>query len=169
MSRGKPQSDSLYDLCLLQADTAGAFDEKLLRHWYEAAVLKVLQFIARTGPVQNITETVVVRGDGTIRLNNTPSSDVKLTSGASLVALVPQPAGRDIDERHRGWCCYCHLQAHYTVGYCDDPETMPPDIKQAVCRVFTYMVENRGEEDRRRMMTASGAIDFLRPYLATAL
>lgn len=169
MSRGKPPSDSLFDLCKLQADTAGAFEDALLRHWYEAAVLKVLTFIDRRGPVQNISEQVVVRGDGTIRLKHVPTSDVKLMSGASLIAVVPQPAGRDIDERHRGWCCYCHLMAHYTIGHCDDPDSLDADIKQAVCRVFTYMVENRGEEDRRRMMTASGAIDFLRPYLSTAL
>ena len=111
----------------------------------------------------------MVRGDGTIRLEHAPTSDVKLTSGASLVALVPQPDGRDIDQRHRGWCCYCHLQAHYTIGHCVEPELLPPDIKQAVCRVLTYMVENRGEEDQRRMMSRSGAIVFPRPYLSTAL
>lgn len=166
--RGKPNDDSLFDLCKLQSDTAGAFDDALLRHWYEAALLKVLQFIGRNGPVEQVTEPVMLKGDGSIQLSKRPSSDVRLTSGASVVATVPMPDSRLL-PCNRDLCCYCHLVAHYSTGYDNDPACLPADIKQAVCRVFTWIVENRGDETQTEVIKNSGAKSFLMPYLATAL
>jgi len=171
MTRGKPQDDSLFELCKLQAATAGAFSETLLQHFYKSALQRCAKFVGWSSPVQQMNERVVVAGDGTIKLSHIPSSDVLLMSGAQVVERVPQPAGRLLEPGHRAWCCHCHLQASYTTGrdLCNT-DCLPEDFKQAVCRVFAYLVENRGEEDQgRQLMTRSGAIDWLRPYLTTVL
>lgn len=171
MTRGNPQDDSLFELCQLQAATAGAFADTLLRHFYETALKRCADFVGWTSPVRQIREQVAVAGDGSIKLSEVPSSDVLLMSGASVIERLPRPASRRIEPGHRAWCCHCYLQASYQVGVdlCD-VSCLPPDFKQAVCRVFAYLVENRGDEPKSgQLMTDSRAKDFLRSYLTTVL
>lgn len=183
MNRGKPQDDSLFELCKLQAATAGAFSEVLLRHFYETALQRCAKFIGWESPARQIRETVAVSGDGSIQLSEFPSSEVTLMAGAQVIDRLPKPERRRLEPGHRAWCCHYYLQAIYTVGVdlCD-VDCLPADFKQAVCRVFAYLVENRGESvqdsatssrsdvvQSRDIMTRSGARDFLRSYLTTVL
>lgn len=183
MTRGKPQDDSLFELCKLQAITDGAFPEPILRHFYEAALQRCAKFVGWTHPSRQVRETVAVSGDGSILLSEFPSGEVTLMAGAQVIDRLPKPEMRRITPGHRAWCCHCYLQATYQVGVdlCD-VSCLPADFKQAVCRVFAYLVENRGESvqdssmssrsdsvQSRDIMTRSGARDFLRSYLTTVL
>ena len=171
MRRSTPQEDSLFELCKLQAATAGAFSETLLQHFYKAAFQHCAKFVGWSSPVEQVREQVSVRGDGSIQLSKRPSGEVLLMAGAQVIDRLPRPETRVLDPKHRAWCCHCFLQASYTVGFdlCN-VDCLPEDFKQAVCRVFAYLVENRGESPQDgQLMRRSGAIDWLRPYLTTVL
>lgn len=161
-------ADDLYELCKLHAATDGSFSEVLLRHYYEVALERCYKFLGWELCFRTITELVTVAGDGSIKLSHRSSSDVRLTSGATFIGVVPRPEGRLLLPGHMDWCCYCAITASYQVG--KDPCDIDASFKQAVCRVFAYLIENRGDaEAGGQLMTRSGAIGFLRGHLDTAI
>lgn len=159
--------DDGFEIAKLQAATEGSFDERMLRHFYAAAWELCADMIGGFSPAKEMRENVCPSPiDGVIRLSAQPSGPVRFYSGVQLVATVPPNsvvlggnAGCMVPL-----CCYCNLVAYYPTGrdLCD----VPARFKQAVARVFTYMVENRGDvEMDEAVLCKCGAIAFLRPDL----
>lgn len=175
------QFESAYQIAILQAAVDGAIDERLLRHWFEAAWELCAQMIGFEFPQRTEQEQVEVSSRGTVRLSQRPSGPVKLYAGGSLVATLPPTSAlignprlpnpyTGIGERSGGWniicqpslCCYCDLVAIYPVGSSDPCTAMPATFVQAVARVFSYICENRGEvEMDESILSKSGAKAFL--------
>jgi hypothetical protein len=158
-----------YEICKLQASADGAFPEVLMEHWFRASWDLCASMIGFVYPPQQITETVVIRSDGSFRLSHEPSSEVKLYHGATLVMTLPpslQRSGSPMCEP--SLCCYCDLRAIYTIG--EETCEMSPRFVQAVARLFTYIVENRGDvELDDQVLGKSGAKAWLGPDLEYVL
>jgi len=168
---------SAYEIAKLHAAVDGAFDEKLMRHWFGAAWALCAQYAGIVFPAARIDELVSIGADGALTLSQTPSSDVRFYAGGKLVATLP-PGSPCFQPRSEAddfagcrmccpdLCCYCDLRASYTAGMgagCDD---LPPGIVQAVARVFAYIVENRGDAELdEHVLGKCGAKAFLSPYL----
>lgn len=168
LTQTKPadQIEKAYAIAKAHASADEAFDEDLMRHWFEAAFDLCAVMIDFVFPPQEIRERIVLRPDGSFRLHHAPSSDVKLYHGATLVAVI----GRDLVRSRcdASLCCYCDLMAHYTIG--DESCTIPPRFIQAVARVFAYIVENRGDvELDDNVLKKSGAFAWLSPDVTFAL
>lgn len=180
-----------YEICKLQASADGAFPDALLWHWFEASWDFCAVMIGFTYPPERKRQTITQRRDGTVPLLDHPSSDVRIYSGPNLVAILPPDSSA---FNGRGWrqgddaiygpdhlydagcnglpnlCCYCNLVAEYTVGEempCGD---IPPRFLQAVARLFTFILENRGDvqldED---ILKKCGAFAFLSNEVTFAL
>lgn len=168
-------ADPLFALCKLQAATDGAFPEALLAHFYQVALTHCARYVGwGDGRVEQVRERVQADPfNGSLTLTRRPDTEVLLTSGPQFVAVIPkeQVHGRMIDGCGE-WCCYCWLTASYSVGrdICD-PCCRGPEFDQAVMRVFAFLVEHRGDETAggNEIVSRSGAITFLRPYLTTIL
>jgi len=179
--------DDAFELAKLQAATDGAIDERLLRHWFEAAWALCAAAIGLTYPERNLTETVEVQGNGTVRLSRTPSGPVRLYSCGVLVETLPATSplivnnAPNLPNPYQGFgefssgqsvlclpslCCHCDLTAVYPVGSSDPCGEQDATFVQAVLRLFTYMCENRGDvEMNPEILSTSGANAFLSQQL----
>jgi hypothetical protein len=178
--------EAAYEIAKLHAATDGAFDERLTRHWFEAAWQLCCEAIGLVYPARQVNEIAPVNPDGTVSLTGKPTSDVKLYSNGALVAVLPPNAPTLTGHRNLpnpyahnsdwSWqlrcspslCCYCYLQAVYDVGQRIDPcrDQFSPSFVQAVARLFAYMVENRGDvKIDDQVLTNSGAKGFLAPHM----
>lgn len=152
------QFEKAYQICLLQAASDGAFDPALLRHWFEAAWSKCAEMAGFVYPARQVSEPIVVDDVGNFQLSFRPSSEVRIYDGYTLVMVLPPSLRRS--RRDPGLCCFCNLKAQYTVGA--DLCEVSPQFIQAVARLFTYLVENRGDvEMDGNVLTKSGALTFL--------
>jgi len=174
-----------YEIAKLQAATDGAFDEKLLRHWFEAAWDLCAAMVGLVFPPLPVDEMVTVAPDGAILLSAPPAGDVRFFSGPNLVAVLPpnspcfgpRPGGLFDDESGVGLrcpdlCCFCNVRAIYTTdgGLGIECDEVPPWFVQAVARLFVYIAENRGDTEMdERVLAKCGAKAFLAPYLTYAL
>jgi len=151
-----------FELAKLQAATDGAFDERLLRFWFESAWEQCAAMVGFVWPPQEIRERIVIRADGSFRLSYRPSSEVRIYEGANLVMTLPRSLERSHCDPALCECCTCcGYTAHYWVGdqnLCQ----FPVGFVQAVARLFTFMVENRGDiQQDDRIMARCGALPFL--------
>lgn len=175
--------EEAFKIARAQAATDGAFDEILLRHWFQTAWEMCAAMIGLEYPAGTVTDKVEVDSLGTVRLSRRPSGPVKLYSCGQPVATVPPTsillaANRPnlpnpytgFGEGRGDWlltcgtslCCYCDLTAVYPVGDSDPCSAMPASFIQAVARLFSYMCENRGEvEMDESVFSKSGAKAFL--------
>jgi len=176
-------TDEAFELAKLQAATDGAIDERLLRHWFEAAWALCAVAIGLDYPQRNVTEQVEVQGNGAVRLSRTPTGPVRLYSCGVLVAALPPTSpliltsAPNLPNPYRGFgefstdasalclpslCCHCDLTASYPVGSSDPCGESDATFVQAVLRVFTYICENRGDvELDPDVLSRSGANAFL--------
>jgi|SRR5215475_2294881 len=155
------QIEQAFELCKLHASVDGAFDEKLLRHWFEAAWDLCATFIGLTPPTA-IEERVIIRADGSFVLSHQPTGNVRFYSGYRLVTVLPPTLERSRCDP--ALCCFCDLTAKYMTGWatCE----VPPRFVQAVARVFAYIIENRGDSELDdQILGKSGALRFLSPDL----
>jgi hypothetical protein len=173
--------DAAYEIAKAHAVVDGAYSEALTRHWFAAAWDLCAQAVGLVPPRQ-VTETVFPnQRDGTVQLAGKPTSEVRLySSDGTLVAVLPPNAPqlnghnnlpnpfdhRDIDSiacMPPSLCCYCMLTAQYNVGQAIGPcDAFSPAFVQAVCQLFAFMVENRGDvklDDQ--VLTRSGAKGWL--------
>jgi len=174
--------EEAYELAKLQAATDGTFDERLMRHWFAAAWDLCSQMVGLDPQPREINEDVTVTPNGTIKLSHKPSGQIRLYSCYELVAVLPPNSPMlgpsrlpnpytGIGEGRRGdWyvtcgislCCYCDLTAKYMTGSSDPCGPMPAAFTQAVCRLFCYLVENRGDAEMDpSILSKSGAKAFL--------
>jgi hypothetical protein len=169
-------TDQAYDLAKLHAATENSFAEPLMRQWFEAAWAVCADAIGLVYPARQVTESVAVLPNGTVKLSAEPSSDVKLYAGYMLVAVLPPNAPELSGHRNLpnpfadddtsitcsvSLCCYCNLTAVYSVGSCNLCDLSPAFV-QAVCQLFAYMCENRGDVKMDdQILTRSGAKGFL--------
>lgn len=157
------QIEQAFQLCKLQASVDGAFPDELLQFWFQAAWDLCVSMVGWT-PVQEIEESICVDDCGNFSLSQRPTSPVQIFDGYRLVATLPPSLKRD--RCTPALCCLCAPKARYTVGY-DSPCGISPRFLQAVARVFTYMVENRGDSEMdEAVLGKSGAKVFLGPDLA---
>jgi hypothetical protein len=162
MADEQDQIARIYALCKMQAVTDGAVDEPLLQHWFEAAFDLCAEEIGLIFPAQEIAEPIALDHRGSFHLSHQPSSEVRIFAGYTLLMVLPP-------SLERSWCdpslcCHCNLTAHYTVGRDLACSRFPPRFVQAVCRVFTYLVSNRGEMPLdKAILGSSGALAFLSP------
>jgi hypothetical protein len=162
----KAQYDKAYQICVLQASVDGAFDELLLRHWFEAAWMHCAEMVGLVYPAQQIKEPIIIDDFGNFRLSYEPSSEVRIYDGYTLVMVLPPSLLRSRCDP--ALCCFCNLTAQYTVG--QDVCELPPSFVQAVARLFTYMVENRGDvEMDENVLSKCGALAFLSGQLTYVL
>jgi len=176
--------EEAFQIAKLQAATDGTFDEPLLRHWFDAAWELCSAAVGLSFPGREISEQVAVNPNGTARLSHKPSGQVRLYSCNTLVAVLPAnspmigtSASRlpnpytGFGEGRGDWyltcgislCCYCELTAKYMTGSTEPCSPMPATFVQAVARLFTYMVENRGDDSNMdpSILSRSGAKAFL--------
>jgi len=156
---------SAFEICKAQAAVDGAFSEALLKHWFQASWDQCAEMVGLIWPPQDITERITIRRDGSFRLSYQPSSEVKIYDGATLLLTLPPSLERSPCDPFLCECCTCcGLTAHYRTGgeFCE----VPPRFVQAVARLFTYMVENRGDTPQdEHLLYKCGAWAFLSPEL----
>lgn len=175
-----------YEIAMLHAAVDGAFDDRLTRHWFDAAWQLCAEYVGLTYPEQPIAETVSVNpNNGTIKLSHKPNGPVKLYSGPMIVATVapdarvlsgnrnmPNPYDDELAATlcEPSLCCYCTLTARYSTGSGNACDSFSPTFVQAVARLFTYIAENRGDvQIDAQLLEKSGAKSFLSPHLTYAL
>jgi hypothetical protein len=177
MDQPTPYEDA-YAIAKLHAAVDGAFDERLTRHWFDAAWEQCASAVGMV-PAGQITETVNVDAWGNVKLSGKPTSAVKLYANGRLVMVLPPTAPvfsghrnlpnpyqhEDVDICMPALCCLAGcLQAVYSVGQQDCG--YPPSFVQAVARVFAYIAENRGDvKIDDQVLTNSGAKGFLAPHM----
>jgi hypothetical protein len=164
----KPKElEEAYEFCLLQANIDGAFDERLTWRMFQAAWDLCAAYVGLVWPAREIEERISINPiDGSFTLSHIPTSNVKLYSNFRLVAVLPPTLVRDCCDPHL--CCFCALRAIYTVG--EDLCEVPPRFLQAVARLFTYMIENRGDSELDdQVLSKCGAKAFLGPDLTYVL
>jgi len=164
---GEPQDqvEYAYEICKLQASSDGAFDEKLMRSWFDAA-WKLCADMVGLAPPMEIKEPICIDDFGGFRLSHRPSSPVEIFDGYTLVATIPQDLYRSRCDP--ALCCLCHPYARYMIGSTTCEVT--PTFIQAVARVFAYIVENRGDSELDdQVLGKCGALAFLRPELTFVL
>jgi len=158
------QIDAAFALCKLQAATDEAFPDELLRHWFSAAWDLCAEMVGLVFPALAIVEPICIDECGNFTLRHQPSSDVKIFDGYTLLMVLPPSLRRSRCDP--SLCCYCNLSAHYTVGNDAPCDEIPPRFIQAVARLFTYMVENRGDTELDdEILARCGALRFLSPDL----
>ena len=164
-TNAQTQIDAAYQIAKLHAATDGAFNEALMRHWFDAAWEICAEFSSFVYPPQQVREVVTPdEYTGQIKLSYEPSSPVTIYSGSRLIGTLPAnarvfggsaPSPLDL-------CCYCNLTVSYTVGTEGECGRVPASFVQAVARVFAYIVENRGDVEKDPyILSKSGAIAFL--------
>jgi len=154
------QMDAAYAICKWQAATDGAFPEELTRHWFEAAWDKCAKMVGLVFPPIEVAEPICLDRWGRFWLSHRPSSEVKIYAGYTLIAVLPPTLERTRCDP--SLCCHCNLSAHYIVGSTDPCAVISPSFVQAVARVFTYLVENRGDvSDDENLLGKTGAMTFL--------
>jgi hypothetical protein len=152
--------DQAFELAKKQAAIDGAFDDDILRHWFEAAWDTCAGMVGFNFPAREISEPIVVRRDGSFTLSYRPSSAVKIYEGATLVMTLP--ASLERSRCDPALCCFCWLTAHYWTG--EDACAISPRFLQAVFRLFTYIAENRGDATLdEHVLKTCGAFAFLAP------
>lgn len=161
-----------YAIAKEHAVVEGAFSERLMRHWFEAAWGMCAESVGLIFPSQRIDEWVAVNPiTGGIPLSYPPTSDVELYLGARRVALL-KPSAPCLNGMGSCWdvpCCERALRAIYWAGE-DFNGAVPPRFLQAVCRLFTYICENRGDVPLdEAVLGKSGAKAFLNPDLTYVL
>jgi len=158
------QVDQAFALCKMQASTDEAFPDELLRHWFEAAWNLCAEMVGLVFPARAVVEPICLDRCGNFTLSDQPSGDVRIYDGYTLIMILPPSLQRN--RCQPSLCCYCNLSAHYTVGNDDPCDAIPPRFIQAVARLFTYMVENRGDTELNdQILGKCGALCFLSPDL----
>ena len=160
MSEINREIDQAYKICLLQAQVDGAFDEALTRHWFEAA-WELCATMIDLIPEQQIREPLSVNSCGNYELSHRPNGSVEIFDGYKLIVVLPRPLERSISCAP--WlCCLCHPYARYHIGSGISCDGISPGFIQAVARVFTYIVENRGDSELDPgVLSKCGALAFL--------
>jgi len=159
------QVNAAFALCKLQAATDGAFPDELLRHWFDAAWDLCAEMVGLVFPARAVVEPIFLDECGNFALSYPPASEVKIYAGYTLIAVLPPSLRRTWCDP--SLCCHCNITAHYTVGNDDPCSAIPPRFVQGVARLFTYMVENRGDvEMNDQILGRCGALRFLSPDLA---
>ena len=155
------QLNDAYEFCIEYANIDGAFSKRLTWGVFRQAWDTCATFIGFVFPPREIEERIAISPiDGTFTLSHRPTSEVKLYSGYNLVAVLPPSLTRDCCDPHL--CCFCALRAVYTVG--EDVCEVPPTFLRAVARLFTYLIENRGDSEMdEHMLSKCGAMLFLSP------
>lgn len=157
--------EQMYELAKMQAQTDGAFSEELTRAWFDAAFDICAEMIGFS-PAQQIREPLFIDLQGNFVLSHRPSSTVEIFEGYKLITILPRPLDRKISCCATYLCCLCHPYARYTVGQEVGCGGFSPRFVQAVCRVFTYILENRGDSELdREVLAKCGALTFLGPEL----
>jgi len=178
MAGNVPQPlEQAYEIAKLHAAVDGAFDERLLEHWFDAAWDACAAMVGITYPEERIQEPVSVAADGSLTLSHEPTSNVRFIAGGRLIAELPPNSPcflprTDLDDELGtcrmccpSLCCHCNLVASYTTGL-SACEEIPSWFVQAVARLFTYIAENRGDTEMNEAVIAKcGAKAFLAPYL----
>lgn len=170
--------ENAYEIAKLHAAVDSAFDERLTRHWFEAAWETCASAIGMV-PAGQITESVEVDAWGHLKLSGKPTSQVKLYANGRLTMVLPPNSPMLSGSRYLpnpyehheadfcapALCCLAGcLQAVYSVGQQDCG--VPASFVQAVARLFAYMVENRGDvKIDDQILTNSGAKGFLAPHM----
>lgn len=157
--------DAAYQIAKLHAATDGAFDERLMRHWFDAAWEVCADFSNFIYPPQQVREVVTPHPEtGEIKLSHEPSGPVQIYSGARFIGTLPANSwafGGTLPSR-LDLCCLCDLTVIYTVGEEGECGRIPATFVQAVARVFAYLAENRGDVERDPfILSKSGAMAFL--------
>lgn len=172
--------EQAYEIAKLHAATDGHFDERLTRHWFNAAWEICADAVGFIYPGRQVTETVPVLPNGTVQLSGRPSGEVRLYANGMLVAVLPPNAPELSGHKNLpnpyaheeqsltcsvSLCCYCSLVAVYDVGSNAGPcAEISPAFVQAVCQLFAYICENRGDTKLDdQILTRSGAKGFLAP------
>ena len=154
------QLNDAFALCKLQAASDGAFPDELLKHWFDAAWDLCAAMVDLVFPAQQVVEAVRFDRHGRLLLTHQPSSDVRIYEGYTLIAVLPPSLERTRCDP--SLCCRYNLTAHYEVGTTDPCQAISPRFVQAVARVFTYLVENRGDVLLDAdVLSKSGAMLFL--------
>jgi hypothetical protein len=177
--------EQAYEIAKLHAATDGHFAEPLTRQWFNAA-WEICADAVGIQPPRQVTENVSVLPNGTVQLSGRPTSDVRLYANGMLVAVLPPNAPELSGHKNLpnpyahgeeqslacsvSLCCYCNLCAVYDVGsraaMCD----ISPAFLQAVCQLFAYIAENRGDTKLDdQILTRSGAKGFLAPSMTYVL
>lgn len=160
MLTAQDQIAEAFALCKLQAASDGAFPDELLKHWFEAAWSLCAGMVEMVFPAQQIVEPIQIDHRGRFGLSHQPAGDVRIFDGYTLLAVLPPNLQRTWCDP--SFCCRCNLTAHYTIGTDDPCEAISPRFIQAVARVFTYLVQNRGDVPLDPdILTKSGAMLFL--------
>jgi len=154
------QVESAYAICKWQAATDGAFPDDLTKHWFEAAWQKCAEMVGLIFPPLEVKEPIRLDRWGRFWLTHRPSSEVKIFAGYTLIAILPPSLQRSHCDP--SLCCHCNLMAHYLVGSTDPCHVITPSFVQAVARLFTYLVENRGDVPMDDdVLSKCGAMTFL--------
>lgn len=159
MNEQPNQIEIAYQICKAQASVDCAYEEPLLRHWFEAAWDLCADMVDLT-PAQQIKEPLQIDTCGQATLSYRPSGPVEILDGYTVVAVVPRPFDRRLCYSE-GLCCLCMPYARYNIG--QDMCQLPPRFVQAVARVFAYLVENHGDSGDDHVLTRCGAMSFLGP------
>lgn len=158
--------EQAFELAKAQASVDGAFSDALLMNWFRSAWDLCASMVGFTFPPQEITETIWLNERGRFHLTYRPTSEVKLWSGGTLLAVLPPSLDRSCCMP--SLCCYCDLRAQYWIG--EDTCEIPPRFLQAVARLFTYIAENRGDTELDpHVLMRCGAFAFLAPDVTYAL
>lgn len=167
LTRSDPakEIETAYQIAKLHAATDGAFDEQLMRHWFDAAWETCADFSGFIYPVQTISEPVFPDAErGVVKLSHEPTGPVKVYSGSKYIMTLPANSwvfGGDIPSP-MDLCCLCNLTVSYQIGEEGECGRVPASFVQAVARLFAYIVENRGDvEMDPNVLMKSGAIEFL--------
>lgn len=157
--------EQLYELCKAQAAVDGAFAEPLMRAWFSAAFELCADMAGLVYPARQIREPLFVNRFGNYVLSQRPSGPVEIFEGYRLITVLPRPLDRVI-SCFPSLCCLCHPFARYSVGQDLPCAAFSPRFVQAVARLFTYIVENRGDSELdREVLAKCGALTFLGPEL----
>jgi len=160
--------NNAFALCKLQAAADESFPDELLRHWFEAAWSLCAQMVGLVYPSQEIVEPIALDRRGAFTLSHQPSGCVRIYDGYTLLMTLPPSLVRTHCDP--SLCCRCDLSAHYMIGSEDPCADISPRFVQAVARLFTYMVENRGDVPLdENILGKCGALRFLSPDLTYVL
>jgi hypothetical protein len=159
------QVEQAYQLCKLHASADGAFDETLMRQWFNACWALCATMVDLTPP-QEIEEKITINpADGSFILSHVPTSDVQVFDKYQLVAVIRRDLVR---QPCANLCCLCDPWVKYMIG--QETCEVSPMFIQAVMRLFAYQVENRGDSELdREVLAKCGALTFLMPDLTYVL
>jgi hypothetical protein len=161
------QVERAFELCKLQASADGAFDEGLMRQWFDSAWALCAAMVNLTPPTPIEEKIIINPENGSFFLSHvpTPGTDVEVYDKYQLVATIPASL---IRQPCANLCCLCDPWVKYMTGQqsCE----VSPTFIMAVMRLFAYMVENRGDSELdREVLAKCGALTFLSPDLCYVL